>query len=839
MPLLALYLIKFSVSLSIVWLFYQLFLRRLTFYNMNRWYLLGYSLLAFIIPLINIGPMVDKASFHQPLVMQYIPSISNFIPVAGIHARGATAVSGSFSGWSPWNYFFLLIVLGTGVLFVLSAGRWLSLRKFRRQAALIDHTGIRIYQVDEDIIPFSFGNAIYINQRLHSEKEWEDIILHEFVHIRQRHTVDILLAELLCILNWYNPFVWLLRHSIRQNLEFIADGKVLENGVDKKNYQYHLLTVIGEPRYRLANSFNFSSLKKRIIMMNKIRSARLHLLKLVFLLPLMAVLLLAFRGGYNRIFHRPGEAVINTVGVVVDVITRQPLEGVIVTDVRSGLRASSDKRGYFRMVIPVKSDSMRVDMHFSMDGYDDDPRQYFAPSVKETHGLIVDGVLKKHTDQSPYMMVPPFFDKKTPDNPGYEDALEMLNGMFREAEGVNKFVKMGKDHPDVALFYTTEDKERQIVILNSGEFEKYGYPGGPTVADMEKKYGELPDMMTPRTPTAGKGYLSQWQKIALEAEKTFHTSSPDVLHVIFPGDSRVIVVPVSGKPRYYDMDNADPKERPAFEKLYGKLPVCVPAPGFSAPGAPAIANAVPGTTATGNASSTGMRGEGASKTGAGYATNPATTGIGSGSNAGMAGVGVSNARDKKNATMAVSKADTIPTDSLNGIARPNGGETPAGAKVTAYGNPLIVLDGVMMPSGWGIKSIAPSEIFSVSVLKDRAALAAYGSRAADGVILITTKVFYHRFTALHKLDAEHPWLVPIYFVDGVETSATQVNAMNPDDIISIEVLKGDDAIRAYGEKAANGAVCISTPKTYPDTKRLLHPLPNENQEHKSDSLKIN
>ncbi|HXB90684.1 MAG TPA: M56 family metallopeptidase, partial [Puia sp.] len=419
MPLLALYLIKLSFSLSFVWLFYQLFLRRLTFYNMNRWYLLGYSLLAFIIPLINIGPMVERESFHQPLVIQYIPSIGNFIPVAGINVQAATADSGSFLGWSTWNYFLLLIVLGAGVLFVLSAGRWLSLRKIRRQAALIDHAGIRIYQVDEDIIPFSFGNSIYINQRLHSEKEWEEIILHEYVHIRQQHTVDILFAELLCILNWYNPFVWLLRHSIRQNLEFIADSKVLENGVNKKNYQYHLLKVIGEPRYRLANNFNFSSLKKRIVMMNKIRSARLHLLKLVFLLPLMAVLLLAFRGGARGIFRGRGKIFINTVGIVVDVVTRQPLEGVVIAEKESGLATTSDKRGYFRMVIPVKGDSMRVDMHYSMDGYDDAPLRYFAPSVTEMHGLIADGLLKKHADPSPYMMIPPFFDRKTPVDPGY------------------------------------------------------------------------------------------------------------------------------------------------------------------------------------------------------------------------------------------------------------------------------------------------------------------------------------------------------------------------------------------------------------------------------------
>jgi hypothetical protein len=173
--------------------------------------------------------------------------------------------------------------------------RYLSLRRIQKGAVLIEDNQVAIYHVNEAIIPFSFGKAIYINPRLHSEKEFEEIILHEYVHVRQRHTVDILLGELLCIVSWFNPFSWLMRHSIRQNLEFIADRQVLASGWDKKAYQYHLLKVVGESRYQLVNNFNFSSLKKRIIMMNKSRSARLHLVKFLFIVPLLGVLLAAFR----------------------------------------------------------------------------------------------------------------------------------------------------------------------------------------------------------------------------------------------------------------------------------------------------------------------------------------------------------------------------------------------------------------------------------------------------------------------------------------------------------------------------------------------------------------
>jgi TonB-dependent SusC/RagA subfamily outer membrane receptor len=216
-------------------------------------------------------------------VISYIPAIT------GLPAAAAAPV---FTGWDILLY---VVALGALVLTGRLLMRWLSLRRIRKEATLTRDAEMTIYQVDKPIIPFSFGNAIYINSRLHTEEEWMEIILHEYVHVRQRHTVDIILAELLCIVSWFNPFSWLIRHAIRQNLEFIADQQVLASGLDRKSYQYHLLKVIGEPCYRLANNFNFSSLKKRIIMMNRSKSTRLHLLKFLFIVPLLGVLLVAFR----------------------------------------------------------------------------------------------------------------------------------------------------------------------------------------------------------------------------------------------------------------------------------------------------------------------------------------------------------------------------------------------------------------------------------------------------------------------------------------------------------------------------------------------------------------
>jgi beta-lactamase regulating signal transducer with metallopeptidase domain len=748
-----LFLLKLSISLSIVWLFYQLFLRRLTFYRLNRWYLLGYTILAFFIPLINIGPMLADGSSGEPAMVEFIPAIGH----VQANAVSPAAQRVVFSGW---NGLLLLLLLGGLLLLIRSAVRWFSLLRLRRQARRVEGTELKIYQVDAPIIPFSFGNAIYINQRLHTEKEWSDIILHEYIHIRQRHTVDILLAELVCILNWYNPFSWLIRYSIRQNLEFIADQQVLDNGVDRKGYQYHLLKVVGEPRYRLANSFNFSSLKKRIVMMNKMRSARLHLLKLLFLVPLVAVLLLAFRDRYPDLLRRfSGPIYVNAAGIVIALPGKLPLAGVIVREKASGMETKTDAKGFYKMRIPVASDSARIHLDYLKEGYEGDYRERSWPVLKETQGLLEIGTMQPFAapKEAGFFIAPSMDGHRPPVDPGYDDAVKELQRVLKENEGMNNFFAMEKEHPEVSLIYITEDKQRRIVIHTDGTLEKYGYPGWQAVNDMDKKYGALPDYMTSTAHPVNSGYLARWAGISAQAEKEFHATG-EARAIIFPGDSRVIAVPVSGKPRVYDMDNDDPKERPAFEQLYGKLPGCVP----------------------GAASNTG---------------------------GGKIG-GVGSAGESKGA-IVTGKTDTVP----------GGGRSRDPARVAVSGlnsdQVLYVVDGEKMPEGWKFDSIPPGEIKSIDVIKGEQAVRLFGERGVNGVVAITTKPG----GKMHVVETD-PTKVghemhPLYVIDGKEVLPTDTSGfrnLNPDQIQSIQVLKDSAAIRQYGEKGRNGVVIITLKK---------------------------
>jgi len=286
MPFLLQYIIKLSISLSLVYLFYQLFLRKLTFYNWNRWYLLGYTLLSFYLSFVDISPALQKNELTDFSVINLLP---------GFEQVSLTAVQNKGLDMDKWDLLILLIAAGGLILLARLLIQVISFRKMKSTARLLSDDGLKVYQMDRDIAPFSFGNAIFINRHQHNQAELESIIRHELVHVKQKHTIDIIWAEIFCMLNWFNPFAWLLRKAIRQNLEFIADKQVLSNGADRKQYQYLLLKVLGNNSYSIASNFNFSSLKKRIAMMNKMQSAKVHLVKFLFILPLIAVMLLAFR----------------------------------------------------------------------------------------------------------------------------------------------------------------------------------------------------------------------------------------------------------------------------------------------------------------------------------------------------------------------------------------------------------------------------------------------------------------------------------------------------------------------------------------------------------------
>ncbi len=363
MPFIFLYLVKLSICLAVVYLFYYFILQKLTFYNWNRYYLFIYTLASFYIPFIDISGMLQQSNLQTVKLLQWVPAMGDY-----------RYLNKTASAWLSANNIIMLL-LAAGMLVALGrlCMQFISFRQIKKKAKPVYNAEMKLYQVDANIIPFSFGDSIFINPQLHSQAELQDIIRHEFVHVKQQHSIDIIWSELLCVINWYNPFAWLIKKAIRQNLEFIADDKVLQNGLPKKEYQYLLLKVTGNNQFSIANQFNFSSLKKRIAMMNKMKSARLHLVKFLFLLPLVAVLLLAFRNEWKQ----PASAAdskqkASIAGSVAAVAARQSLTG-----------ASVEVDGYkqFNQMPEQKISSVPVDTVIVPEGVEANSKGYFIEII--------------------------------------------------------------------------------------------------------------------------------------------------------------------------------------------------------------------------------------------------------------------------------------------------------------------------------------------------------------------------------------------------------------------------------------------------------------------------
>ena len=273
------YLLKANIALTLFYVAYRFGLRRLTFYTLNRFFLLTGIVCAALFPFIDASMFFRR---HVPLnnAVTYIPDL------AALNARPAT----------PLINVVLLYVFWTGVIVMTIRFliQLLSLWKLHRKttvASIDDHT-IRVTK--RKVTPFSFLTNIYINPSLHSPVELLAVVKHEQIHVKQLHTLDIILGELNRIFYWFNPGAWLMSTAIRENLEFITDRCVLQQGMDAKMYQYSLINVSGIPyATAIANNFNFSHLKQRIMMMNKKDSSQYHLLRYLVLGGVVGIALLS------------------------------------------------------------------------------------------------------------------------------------------------------------------------------------------------------------------------------------------------------------------------------------------------------------------------------------------------------------------------------------------------------------------------------------------------------------------------------------------------------------------------------------------------------------------
>ncbi|NLU37855.1 MAG: TonB family protein [Bacteroidales bacterium] len=278
MEAIASYLLQMACWLAAFWLVYVLALRKETFFELNRWFLLVGIMAAFVLPLFPIKYEVVKNTADSTLLL-----------MTGKLSETSTPFEDSISYWY-WIY-----GIGAFIVFARFLHQCIKLLWLIRKSEPIWVNNTRVFKFEGDTAPFSFFNFIFVSKTMDNEAELKTVVAHEKVHINERHWADLLLLEVARTVQWFNPLLLLYRKAIMQNHEYLADYGTLQNGVSAQTYKAVLVNqMLGVPVLKVANGFTLFNPTKRIFMMNKNKTKPAMQLKLLWALPLVALIMVSF-----------------------------------------------------------------------------------------------------------------------------------------------------------------------------------------------------------------------------------------------------------------------------------------------------------------------------------------------------------------------------------------------------------------------------------------------------------------------------------------------------------------------------------------------------------------
>lgn len=270
-------MIKSTVFLSVFYAFFILFMKKTTFFRFNRMVFLAASVLCFILPALEISPTIF-AGIDMP--MNAIEEA--LTPTYELGLDGVTVTAGSGKIWliiiSTVYFAGFIIVLGSNI------ASYMRLYALLHKSQAGDMDGIKVLTVDMDMPSFSWGRYIVIS---HTDLESNPAIFtHEKMHIKCRHSLDLMLHSLISMIHWFNPLVWIARMELKMLHEYEADELTLKTGINPTQYQLLLVKkTVDAKQFQMANGFYHSKLKNRIIMINKKKTNRWMRLAYVICIP--------------------------------------------------------------------------------------------------------------------------------------------------------------------------------------------------------------------------------------------------------------------------------------------------------------------------------------------------------------------------------------------------------------------------------------------------------------------------------------------------------------------------------------------------------------------------
>lgn len=317
MGLFFIYSLKVALCLVAFYLVYKLLLSRETFFGFNRAVLLGMAAVSLLLPLVHFT--VEDAP----------AAAGGFVVVEDIVMQAVAEDAPAFTVTVAQVCFLIYVA---GVAFFLCREVWslFSLRRMIRGGRHVSTDGgVNVVVVSGDVSPFSWMGNIVISEKDYADSP-EYILVHERAHVAARHSVDILLCDLLIVFQWFNPAAWLLKAELQSVHEYEADSRVLSSGVNAADYQLLLIRkAVGDKLFSMANNLNQSSLKKRITMMLKKKSNPWSRARMLVAIPVAAVAVVAFATpkaeSLSNVIESESDALVSRVVPAVKAQAAEPL----------------------------------------------------------------------------------------------------------------------------------------------------------------------------------------------------------------------------------------------------------------------------------------------------------------------------------------------------------------------------------------------------------------------------------------------------------------------------------------------------------------------------------
>lgn len=290
------YLMVSGISLSLFAFVYYLFLRKETFFNINRWFLLASIGFSSLLPFLHFPFYApDSILLGEVTVTPYL----NLLSTVTIYGNGLTQGAEQL----VLTYRLIAYAYLLGVMFF--GGKLLyqiyQINRLIASNRVVPEGKIKLVIMDRELSPFSFLNYIFVSENLQRTYGWEKMLEHEKQHIRQGHTFDVLILEFIAVFQWFNPFYWLFRRALRENHEFLADQAVISQGTAPSWYKQILINQYVGDQIVLTNNFNYSLVKNRIQMISKIKSGKIAISKVMIGMILAICLFAVFACDQKRL----------------------------------------------------------------------------------------------------------------------------------------------------------------------------------------------------------------------------------------------------------------------------------------------------------------------------------------------------------------------------------------------------------------------------------------------------------------------------------------------------------------------------------------------------------